>query len=222
MPSSNLSLPLFEAGPALEKITLADAELSFAEHFYATAIADNLFTQLLNETEWRQENIRVWAKLHLQPRLTAWHGEPDTDYSYSGIKLTAKPWTNTLLKIKNDISLVTGRQFNSVLLNLYRNQNDSMGWHSDDEPTLGRDPVIASLSLGATRTFKLKHKTKPEQKTLSIDLAHGSLLVMAGSTQHHWQHSIAKQSRTIGPRINLTFRQITSFSSKNNGAKNED
>ena len=192
----------------MEKIPLADAELSFAQHFYLPAIADQLFTQLLTEIDWCQEYIRVWGKLHLQPRLTAWHGDPGAEYSYSGIRLKIHPWTSTLLKIKNEISLSTGQQFNSVLLNQYRDQNDSMGWHSDDEPALGSNPSIASLSLGATRTFKIKHKTKPEQKTLTIDLSHGCLLVMAGSTQHHYQHSIAKQSCILGPRINLTFRQI--------------
>jgi alkylated DNA repair dioxygenase AlkB len=209
MQSSNHSLSLFEPSLALDEIVLVDAKLSFAEHFYSYDAADDLFTALINETEWRQENIQVWGKLHLQPRLTAWHGDSGTEYSYSGINLHASDWTPTLLKIKADISLVTGCQFNSVLLNLYRDQRDSMGWHSDDEPALGRNPVIASLSLGATRTFKLKHKTKPEQKILSLDLTHGSLVVMGGNIQHHWQHSIAKQTRTIAPRINLTFRQIT-------------
>ncbi len=208
----NLDHPvsLFDSGTALEKITLVDAELAFAEHFYSQEAADTLFTALLNETEWRQESIQVWGKSHLQPRLTAWYADPGTEYSYSEIKLQGNDWTATLRKIKEEISAATGQQFNSVLLNLYRDQRDSMGWHSDDEAELGRNPVIASLSLGATRNFKLKHKTRAEQKTLSIDLAHGSLLLMAGSTQHHWLHGIAKQSRTIGPRINLTFRQIIS------------
>jgi alkylated DNA repair dioxygenase AlkB len=204
----NHSLPLFDSSCTLERIDLVDAELAFAEHFYSPEAADKLFSDLFKEIEWRQENIQVWGKSHLQPRLTAWHADPGTKYSYSGIKLQAQDWTPTLRQIKNDISIATGQQFNSVLLNLYRDQNDSMGWHSDDEPALGRNPVIASLSLGATRNFKLKHKTRPEQKILSIALAHGSLLLMAGSTQHHWFHGIAKQSRMIAPRINLTFRKI--------------
>ena len=208
MPSSIHSHSLFEQNSELAKIPLPDAELSFAEHFYAPTLADQLFTQLLKEIDWRQESIRVWGKLHSQPRLTAWYGDNATDYSYSGIHLKAHPWTTSLLKIKKEISRATGQQFNSVLLNLYRDQNDSMGWHSDDEPSLGLNPVIASLSLGTTRTFKIKHKAKPEQKTLSIDLTSGCLLVMGGSTQHHYQHSIAKQTRILGPRINLTFRQI--------------
>lgn len=208
MQSKNHSRSLFEQDPSLTKIPLVDAELNFSEHFYTPEFADHLFKQLHKEIDWQQENIRVWGKLHLQPRLTAWHGDPGSEYSYSGIRLKANPWTTTLLTIKNELSLTTGHQFNSVLLNLYRDQTDSMGWHSDDEPSLGRNPVIASLSLGATRTFKIKHKAKPEQKILSIDLTHGCLLLMAGSTQHHYQHCIAKQTRTLGPRINLTFRQI--------------
>ena len=206
----NHSLSLFDSPGTLEDIALIDAELAFAEHFYSHQEADKLFTLLLSETEWRQENIQVWGKFHLQPRLTAWHADPGTAYSYSGINLQAQDWTPTLRKIKDDIGVATGHQFNSVLLNLYRDQNDSMGWHSDDEPELGRNPVIASLSLGATRRFKLKHKTRSEQKVISIALAHGSLLLMAGSTQHNWLHGIAKQSRKIEPRINLTFRQIMS------------
>ena len=208
MQTLNHSHSLFEPHCALAKIPLADAELSFSQHFYLPALADQLFTQLLKEIDWRQENIRVWGKLHLQPRLTAWHGDPGAEYSYSGISLKVNPWTTTLLKIKSDISLATGLQFNSVLLNQYRDQNDSMGWHSDDEPALGSNPSIASLSLGATRTFKIRHKAKPAQKTLSIDLSHGCLLLMAGTTQHNYQHSIAKQTRALEPRINLTFRQI--------------
>lgn len=201
---------LFDSPADLESIPLIDGKLDFAEHFYSLAQTDALFAQLLNDTPWRQDNIQVWGKTHLQPRLTAWHGEPDTAYSYSGIQLTPNAWNPTLIKIKNDISAATGHPFNSVLLNLYRDQRDSMGWHSDDEPELGQNPVIASLSLGATRTFKLKHKTRTEQKILNLDLQHGSLLIMAGSTQHHWLHSISKQTRTIAPRINLTFRQIIS------------
>lgn len=206
----NQSRSLFESPANLESIALVDAELAFAGHFYPVAEADALYAQLLNDTQWRQDSIQVWGKSHLQPRLTAWHGDTGTAYSYSGIHLQPSAWTPTLLKIRDDISSATGHPFNSVLLNLYRDQRDSMGWHSDDEPELGKNPVIASLSLGATRTFKLKHKTRAEQKTLHLDLQHGSLLIMAGSTQHHWLHGISKQTRTIAPRINLTFRQITS------------
>ncbi|MDO8650930.1 MAG: alpha-ketoglutarate-dependent dioxygenase AlkB [Undibacterium sp.] len=199
---------LFDDASHLESIALVDAELAFAEHFYPPAVADDLFATLLAQTHWRQESIQVWGKAHRQPRLTAWHGDDGSAYSYSGIHLQASSWTPTLLRIRRDISAATGHEFNSVLLNLYRDQQDSMGWHSDDEPELGRNPVIASLSLGAMRRFKLKHTTRKEQKTLALDLPGGSLLIMAGDTQHHWQHGIAKQTAPIGPRINLTFRQI--------------
>ncbi|MFZ6749582.1 alpha-ketoglutarate-dependent dioxygenase AlkB family protein [Undibacterium sp. Ren11W] len=202
------SLSLFEQSGNLESIVLPDAELGFAQHFYAPAMADDLFGQLLQQTAWQHESILVWGKSHLQPRLTAWYADPGTRYSYSGITLQAKLWTPTLLDIKHAITRATGHEYNSVLLNLYRDQQDSMGWHSDDEPELGRNPVIASLSLGATRGFKLKHKTLKSQKTLTLDLINGSLLLMAGAMQHHWQHAVAKQSQAIGPRINLTFRQI--------------
>ena len=204
------TLSLFESPTGLESIRLIDAELTFAEHFYQHDEADDLFERLLNETKWQQESIQVWGKSHLQPRLTALQADPGTSYSYSGINLQPNAWSPTLLNIKNDITAACGHRFNSVLLNLYRDQHDSMGWHSDDEPELGKNPVIASLSLGATRGFKLKHKTRAEQKILTLDLQHGSLLIMAGSTQHHWLHSVSKQTRSIAPRINLTFRQIIS------------
>ena len=202
------SLFLFDDASRLEPIQATDAELAFAPQFYSAAKADAVFTQLLDETNWRQDRIQVWGKSHLQPRLTAWHGDAGSTYQYSGIHLVPQNWTATLRQIQHDISHATGHQFNSVLLNLYRDQQDSMGWHSDDEPELGRNPVIASFSLGATRSFKLKHKTRPEQHSLKLDLSHGSLLIMAGATQHHWQHSISKVTRATGPRINLTFRRI--------------
>lgn len=201
-------LSLFGQAGNLERIVLPDAELGFAEHFYAPAMADDLFQLLLEQTAWRHESILVWGKSHLQPRLTAWYADPGTRYSYSGITLKAQFWTPTLLEIKHAISAATGHEFNSVLLNLYRDQHDSMGWHSDDEPELGRDPVIASLSLGATRSFRLKHKSRKEQKNLTLDLSKGSLVLMAGGMQGHWQHAVPKQNQPIGARINLTFRNI--------------
>lgn len=186
-----------------------DGELAFCRHFYAAPLAEELMEKLLRETLWRQEQIHVWGKAHAQPRLVAWYGDPGTPYGYSGITLQANDWSATLRQIKNDIESATGHRFNSVLLNLYRDQNDHVGWHSDDEPELGKNPVIASLSLGATRTFKLKHKASAAQKVLSFELSSGSLLLMAGCIQHHWKHCIAKQSRLSTARINLTFRKIS-------------
>lgn len=205
----NQNLSLFDAPALLESLPIIDGELSFCRHFVAEHLAHDLMEKLLHETAWRQEQIHLWGKSHAQPRLVAWHGDPGTAYGYSGITLQPADWSPTLRQLKNEIESATGHRFNSVLLNLYRDQHDHVGWHSDDEPELGPNPAIASLSLGATRTFKLKHKTRAEQKVLSFELSSGSLLVMAGGTQHHWKHCIAKQSRACEARINLTFRQVS-------------
>ena len=144
------------------------------------------------------------------PRLTAWFGYPDTTYSYSGITMTSQPWTPLLLELKSLVEAqVPSTAFNSVLLNLYRDGNDSVSWHSDDEPELGRNPVIASVSLGQARTFRLKHKVDRTIPPVEIELTHGSLLVMRDALQHHWKHELPKRkSPDLGPRINLTFRRI--------------
>ena len=199
---------LFNTSGLLETLVMPDADVRFMRNFYAPPLSRQTMTVLLNETAWRQEKINLWGRQHWQPRLSAWHGDPSAHYSYSGITLLPQPWTDTLQKIKHDIEAVTGVGFNSVLLNLYRNEHDSMGWHSDDERELGTEPVIASLSLGETRTFKFKHKTRHEQKPLAIDLTDGSLLIMAGATQEFWLHGIGKERRYKGRRINLTFRNI--------------
>jgi alkylated DNA repair dioxygenase AlkB len=152
----------------------------------------------------------LWNKEHLQPRLSAWHGDAGARYSYSGVMLEPHRWTDTLLRIKEDVEHATGQRFNSVLLNLYRNEGDSVGWHSDNETELGSRPVIASLSLGETRRFKLRHKTRKDQKTISLALTDGSLLVMSGTTQKFWRHAIDKEREPKDARINLTFRNIRS------------
>jgi alkylated DNA repair dioxygenase AlkB len=202
------SLDLFGDRQELETICIADADIRFMRAFYSKAVADRYRDILFNETPWRQHTIRVWGKEHPQPRLDAWYGDSGARYSYSGISMEPNAWTQTLLSIKSDVEHIAGVRFNSVLINLYRDQQDSVGWHSDDEPELGRNPVIGSLSLGETRTFKLKHKTKKQEKPLAIDLTHGSLLVMAGATQQCWLHAIDKERATKDPRINLTFRSI--------------
>ncbi|MEM8892023.1 MAG: alpha-ketoglutarate-dependent dioxygenase AlkB, partial [Bacteroidota bacterium] len=129
-------------------------------------------------------------------------------YTYSGLEMKARAWTAPLQAIKEKIETAYSSSYNSVLLNLYRDGKDSMGWHSDDEKELGKDPVIASLSLGQTRRFHLKHKQKKEIETLRLDLDNGSLLIMAGSTQHFWKHQISRTAKEVQPRINLTFRLI--------------
>ncbi|MES2071772.1 MAG: alpha-ketoglutarate-dependent dioxygenase AlkB [Pseudomonadota bacterium] len=205
------TLDLFAACGSLEAIPLPDADVSFARAFYPADVAARYLDILLKDTDWRREKIRVWGKEHWQPRLTAWHGDVGSNYSYSGLTLERKPWTPTLLEIKHDIEALSGHRFNSVLLNLYRDENDSVGWHSDNEAELGPNPVIASLSLGQTRTFKMKHRNRPELKTTSIELTHGSLLLMAGTTQRFWQHAVDKERLHMDPRINLTFRYIAGW-----------
>ena len=199
---------LFDQKRELESICMIDADLKFIRSFFPRSQADRIFEVLLKETPWRQDPIKVWGKLYLQPRLSAWYGDAETLYSYSRIRLEPLAWTATLLAIKADIEEISGTRFNSVLINQYRDQQDSVGWHSDDEPELGRAPVIASLSLGETRTFKLKHKTSKHEKPRAIDLPHGSLLLMAGATQRCWLHAIEKERSPKQPRINLTFRTI--------------
>jgi alkylated DNA repair dioxygenase AlkB len=161
---------------------------------------------ITDDTPWRQEEITVYGKPYLQPRLSAWYG--DLAYSYSGIRLEPLPWTPTLLEIKRRVETLVKHNFNSVLLNLYRDQHDGMGMHSDDERELGPEPAIASLSLGEERTFLLKHKSRKDLKTVKLTLPSGSLLLMQGQTQQHWRHGINRERQVCAPRLNLTFRTI--------------
>ena len=144
----------------------------------------------------------------MQPRLTAWYGDADARYVYSGLARDPLPWTPRLLAMKASIERATGHRFNSVLLNYYRNERDSMGMHSDDEPELGDEPAIASFSLGQARNLVFKHKFDRARKPVRIELGDGSLLLTRGPTQRNWKHGIAKGSRPLGPRLNLTFRHI--------------
>ena len=202
------SQDLFDDAVGLQPIPLPDGAMRCQRGFYRKPESAVLFTRLMEETDWRQETITLWGKAHLQPRLSAWYGDEGRGYSYSGVVLQPLPWTGTLLRIKADIEQATQCRFNSVLLNLYRNEHDSVGWHSDAEPELGPSPVIASLSLGETRSFRLRHRQRKDLKPLAIDLDDGSLLLMEGTTQHYWQHCVPKESGTRAPRINLTFRTI--------------
>jgi alkylated DNA repair dioxygenase AlkB len=150
----------------------------------------------------------MWGQCFPLPRLTAWYGDPGTHYTYSGIQLNALPWTAPLLELKNRVETVVETAFNSVLLNYYRDQRDSVGFHSDDEWELGDQPIIASVSVGEVRPFLLKHKTRPDLKPVRLNLASGSLLLMRGETQRHWRHGVNKEQCPCGPRVNLTFRRI--------------
>ena len=201
---------LLEATDRLERIPIVDGELYYLSKLELGRDDDAVFDQLIAEVPWRQERILVWGKMHLQPRLVAWYGDRGSDYTYSGITLTPLPWTDFLLEMKRRIEAVSAASFNSVLLNYYRDNRDSMGFHSDDEPELGLRPVIASLSLGEERTLTMKHKLNKLAKPIRLKLTSGSLLLMKGETQRYWNHGIAKESRPCGPRVNLTFRRIVS------------
>ncbi|MDE0317753.1 MAG: alpha-ketoglutarate-dependent dioxygenase AlkB [Candidatus Poribacteria bacterium] len=199
---------LFPENPnKVEEILIKDGELRLYPNLFSPEESKVFFIQLKDKIKWKQEKIKIHGKTIPVPRLTAWFGDAGKTYMYSGITVEPESWTPTLLKIKSKIEEVSNVTFNSVLLNFYRNERDSVSWHSDDEPELGKNPIIGSVSFGDVRTFQLKHKTDKTSK-INKDLPDGSYLEMAGSTQHHWLHQIPKRTRKIGPRINLTFRII--------------
>jgi alkylated DNA repair dioxygenase AlkB len=197
-------MDLFSAEAGLQRIPIEDGELALLPQLPLPLSNAEVFERLLRETAWRHETIVVYGKRHLQPRLTAWHGE--ASYTYSGLRLAPLPMTPLLAQLRAAVEAATGHRYNSVLLNYYRDGADSMGMHSDDEPELGPQPAIASLSYGATRSFILRHKTS--KRTLKFDLLDGNLLLMAGSLQRHWLHGINKTAKPTGARLNLTFRYI--------------
>jgi len=189
------------------EIVIPDAEVFLYPTLLSYHEADQLFDTLKKNIIWEKQKIKLYGEVHDVPRLTAWYGDPNKSYIYSGIKLNTNPWNAVLLKIREKIEKISKIKFNSVLLNLYRSGSDSVSWHSDDEPELGRNPVIGSLSLGETRQFQMKHKFNRDLKQ-KILLQHGSFLLMRGKTQHHWLHQIPKRKNLKGERINLTFRVI--------------
>lgn len=189
------------------KLALPDANITYYSSFFSPKESSEYFQILLNEIEWQEDDIKVFGKTYKQPRLTALYGMNNASYRYSGITMFPKPFNSILKEIKTKIEEITEIKFTTVLLNFYRDGSDSNGWHSDDEKELGENPVIVSISLGAERTFRLRHKKDKTQKK-NLILQHGSLLIMKGETQHHWQHCIPKSKKDIKPRINLTFRVI--------------
>jgi alkylated DNA repair dioxygenase AlkB len=192
----------------IEHIPMQDAEVYYLPNLPLAQTPDIVLRRLIDEVPWRAEKIVVWGRTYPQPRLIAWYGDAGMIYTYSGIQLTPLPWTGTLLDIKKQVEAAAGTNFNSVLVNYYRDHRDSMGLHSDDEPELGERPILASLSLGEDRTFILKHKRDKGLKPVRLKLASGSLLLMKGDTQRYWKHGIDKETRPCGPRVNLTFRRI--------------
>lgn len=184
-----------------------NGEWTYHPSFYTPRDADHLLRAFVSDVSWGLHQIRIFGRWVQEPRQTAWFGDPGAVYTYSGVTMKPAPWTPLLAAVRRRVEKVSGASFNSVLLNLYRDGNDHMGWHSDDEPELGANPVIASLSLGAERRFRLRHRTVPGERR-ELTLRPGSLLVMGGELQHHWLHSVPKSSTVRSPRVNLTFRKI--------------
>ena len=185
-----------------------DGRAQLFPQFFNTSTAEEHFTALISEVPWEEHHLVLFGKKVPEPRRSAWIADNDIHYVYSGVERPAHSWTPVLTSIRNALTRETGNPFNSVLANLYRDGNDAMGWHSDDEPCNGPEPVIASVSFGAKRRFDFRHRTSKEK--VSVFLPHGSLLLMSGLSQHCWQHSIARSKKVTAARINLTFRFVTS------------
>ena len=169
---------------------------------------DLIVQALLEATPWRAEKIVLWGKSYMQPRLIAWYGDEDSAYTYSGLRLEPLPWTPRLQALRTHVEALCGHRFNSVLLNYYRDHRDGMGFHSDDEPELGPQPVIASVTLGEPRPFSFKHKRDRSRPVYRMTPESGSVLLMRGDTQKNWKHGLEKLTQPCGPRLNLTFRQV--------------
>lgn len=195
---------LFE--PEAGERAVAD-DVVYFERFLEPDAADRYFIELRETVSWMQQAITIFGKPQAMPRLTAWHGDPDAVYTYSGLRNVPVPWNVPLTDLRKRVEQAAGVRFNSVLLNRYRSGADGMGWHADDEPELGAEPVIASLSLGAPRLFVMRTKVE-KKRSLELRLGHGSLLIMRGASQQNFQHAVPKEKRLHGERINLTFRAV--------------
>jgi alkylated DNA repair dioxygenase AlkB len=188
-------------------IKLKDAELLYHPAFFDKAESDRIFKTLLETIEWKQDKIMMYGKELPLPRLSAWYGDNNKPYTYSGITLNPLPWTDELLLIKGKIEVEAKVKFSSVLINRYRDGQDYVGWHTDAEKELGKNPIIGSVNFGATRKFQLRRIDDHKEK-FEVELKHGTFLVMGGATQHFWQHQVPKTALKIGERLNLTFRVI--------------
>jgi alkylated DNA repair dioxygenase AlkB len=204
-------LPMFSNlhKTGLQKLPVEGADLSYDQQFISADQADTLLGELIAQVPWQQAELKIYGRNVLTPRLTCWMGDSDAKYIYSNTHFEPTAWITPVLDIKQRIEDITGHTFNSVLLNYYRDGQDAMGWHCDDEKELGLQPSIASLSLGAVRRFLLRRKDKSE-KSLTIELNHGSLLLMQGDTQKNFQHALPRTAKQISARINLTFRKVLS------------
>lgn len=188
-------------------LPMQDAHVEYYPNWLKTKHANDLLHYFVAQLAWQQPSLQLYGKEHKIPRLQAWYGDPNTEYEYSRLKMQPLAWDARLAKMKQACEQKCQVRFNSVLANYYRHGNDSMGMHADNEPELGEQPVIASVSLGQTRRFSFKHNQSKE--TQRIQLEHGSLLIMKGTTQQHWQHGINKSRTQLGPRLNFTFRWVS-------------
>lgn len=188
------------------------ASLDLDESWLPEPKASALFHSLVEEVPWEQKAIRIAGRQVMQPRRTAWYGDSEAVYTYSGLRNEPMPWLPSLLELRGRLAAERGFFFNGALLNHYRDGNDSMGFHADDEAELGPNPLVASVSLGETRRFVLRH-VKDKAVRLDLDLTHGSLLVMAGTTQHYFRHAVPKQANK-GARINITFRRVVGLAAR--------
>lgn len=192
------------SSPKKTVFDVPDADLMLYEGFFTKEESDAYYVDLLNNTKWQEADLTIYDKTHVLPRRVSWY----EDKANPGANPNGKEWTPSLLAIKERVEAETGYKFNGVLLNLYRNGKDGVAWHSDREQNFGKNQVIASVTFGETRPFRLRHKTRKDQPMLELPLTHGTLLLMAGTTQTHWEHQIPKTAKDILPRINLTFRQV--------------
>ena len=191
-----------------EILALPQAQLRFVEGFLSPEASGHYQGLLRSTIQWECSTIYLYGRSVKIPRLNAWYGDKGCNYQYSGTHFSPLDWTDPLLEIKCRVEAIANTTFNSVLLNCYRHGQDSMGWHSDDEQELGQNPVIASVSLGQTRAFHLRHKTNKALGVQKLALTTGSLLIMSGTTQHYWQHQIPKTKKICQERISLTFRRV--------------
>ena len=204
-----MQIDLFNQDPEARNplIELNNARLLFFENYFSQKESDLLFKHLIENITWKQDHINMYGRLLELPRLSAWYGDDDKPYTYSGITLNPNIWTTHLLEIKKAVEKEAQTKFSSVLLNRYRDGQDYVGWHTDSEKELGKNPIIGSVNFGAPRKFQLRRIDNPKEK-FEVELGHGSVLIMMGETQHYWQHQVPKTAKKIGERINLTFRKI--------------
>lgn len=190
----------------MKNILPRDGTAIYFPHAVSSAETSNYFRSLRDTLAWEHDQVTIFGKKHITKRKVAWYGDAGFAYTYSGTTRTAKPWTPELHELRARVEVLCGTNFNSCLANLYSDGSQGMGYHSDDEKTLGTNPIIASLSLGAARKFVFSHRKTKEKVEIILD--DGSLLLMQGETQHHWVHALPKSMKIITPRVNLTFRRF--------------